>query len=332
MADIFMRKDVREVLYNKKVVFLGDSILRNIYQDFVWLFEHGEFTPHQLLRKKGEQLGRSEFPDELLAGTGQKTPGRHYKEVREFSGTDRSKSYKFNASFFFITKCHSIQLEDYLLTYKRRHGHPDLILILSALWDINRWGPNGIPNYINNCERFLKFVKDEFRSKTQLIWLTCPPISVEVWGGLVVEGMEFQKRSMRFNVMEANLMVATKTASHGFDVVDLHYWMLHQIHKRMPDGIHWTQDAVRHQVLIILTHFCLSRDIKLPGHSQRTLDRNKPLESVIKIAKAVDVEQSETKDRRREVQSNRSEVGPSAKKRKLYRDEFEDISEDENYF
>ena len=138
---------------------------------------------------------------------------RHYKEVREFSGTDRSKSYKFNASFFFITKCHSIQLEDYLLTYKRRHGHPDLILILSALWDINRWGPNGIPNYIMNCERFLKFVQYEFRSKTQLIWLTCPPISVEVWGGnlsfllwdyslhlpsgLVVEGMEFQKRSMR---------------------------------------------------------------------------------------------------------------------------------------
>lgn len=94
MADIFMRKDVREVLFNKKVVFLGDSILRNIYQDFVWLFEHGEFTPHQLLvsigivmlliltyslcsfqRKKGEQLGRSEFPDELQAGTGQKTPG-----------------------------------------------------------------------------------------------------------------------------------------------------------------------------------------------------------------------------------------------------------------
>ena len=37
----------------------------------------------------------------------------------------------------------------------------------------------------------------------------------------------------RFNVMEANLMVATKTASYGFDVVDLHYWMLHQIHKRM---------------------------------------------------------------------------------------------------
>ena len=109
-------------------------------------------------------------------------------------------------------------------------------------------------------------VQDTFsRDKTQLIWLCAPPVSVEVWGGLMVEGMEFQRRSMRFNVMEGNLMVALTTAAYGFDVLDLHYWMTHQIHKRMPDGIHWTQDAVRLQTNIILTHFCLSRDIKLPG-------------------------------------------------------------------
>ena len=39
-----------------------------------------------------------------------------------------------------------------------------------------------------------------FSSATQLIWLCAPPVSVEVWGGLMVEGMEFQRRSMRFNV------------------------------------------------------------------------------------------------------------------------------------
>ena len=108
-------------------------------------------------------------------------------------------------------------------------------------------------------------VQGTFSDQTQLIWLCAPPVSVEVWGGLMVEGMEFQRRSMRFNVMEGNLMVALTTAAYGFDVLDLHYWMTHQIHKRMPDGIHWTQDAVRLQTNIILTHFCLSRDIKLPG-------------------------------------------------------------------
>ena len=88
-------------------------------------------------------------------------------------------------------------------------------------------------------------VQDTFsREKTQLIWLCAPPVSVEVWGGLMVEGMEFQRRSMRyhleiivnatiimirFNVMEGNLMVALTTAAFGFDVLDLHYWMTHQV-------------------------------------------------------------------------------------------------------
>merc|ERR1712221_21244 len=66
------------------------------------------------------------------------------------------------------------------------------------------------------------------------------------------------------NVLEGNLMVSTIAASYGFDVVDLHYYLLHQVHKRMPDGIHWTQDAVRLQLNIILTHYCLSRQIPLP--------------------------------------------------------------------
>ena len=87
-------------------------------------------------------------------------------------------------------------------------------------------------------------VQGTFSDQTQLIWLCAPPVSVEVWGGLMVEGMEFQRRSMRyhleiivsatiimirFNVMEGNLMVALTTAAFGFDVLDLHYWMTHQV-------------------------------------------------------------------------------------------------------
>ena len=85
-----------------------------------------------------------------------------------------------------------------------------------------------------------------------MIWLTSPPISVNVTGGVYVQGMD--ERGFRFNVMEGNLMVATTTASHGYDVIDLHYHMLHQIHKRMPDGIHWTQQAVRFQLNTLPMH------------------------------------------------------------------------------
>ena len=60
-----------------------------------------------------------------------------------------------------------------------------------------------------------------------MIWLTSPPIAVECHGALMVEGMD--KEGMRFNVMEANLMVSTAAASFGYDVLDLHYMLMHQV-------------------------------------------------------------------------------------------------------
>ena len=64
-----------------------------------------------------------------------------------------------------------------------------------------------------------------------MIWLTSPPIAVECHGALMVEGMD--KEGMRFNVMEANLMVATAAASFGYDVLDLHHMLMHQVGKEM---------------------------------------------------------------------------------------------------
>ena len=45
----------------------------------------------------------------------------------------------------------------------------------------------------------------------------------------------------------------------------LQYISYNQVHRRQPDGIHWTQAAVRFQVNLILTHFCKSRGLHYPG-------------------------------------------------------------------
>lgn len=109
-----------------------------------------------------------------------------------------------------------------------------------------RWGPGGIAGYKTNCEELLSHVKKHMSAKTQVIksdafilpvdhsepslqviWLTSPPIAVECHGALMVDGMD--KEGMRFNVMEANLMVATAAASFGYDVLDLHHMLMHQV-------------------------------------------------------------------------------------------------------
>ena len=40
-------------------------------------------------------------------------------------------------------------VEDFIDQYKERKGEPDLIIILSALWDINRWGPRFVSSKMN---------------------------------------------------------------------------------------------------------------------------------------------------------------------------------------
>lgn len=313
--DIFLKNDVRRVFKGKSVLFMGDSILRNIYQDFLWLMEKGTLTPAEMLKKKGEDM-KSFCGDRLIPGTGEKTAGRDYWEERRFSGG--VELGHMTVDYCFLTRCYSDRVVDYIGRYNRTHNRPpDLVVILSALWDINRWGPGGIDAYVRNCPNLLQLLSATFPASTQVIWLTSPPIDVEVWGGFLVEGLEFQKHSMRFNVLEGNQMVANTCAAHSCDVVDLHYWMLHQMHKRMPDGIHWTADAVRLQLNLLLTHFCLSRDIDLPNTIGESDERpNRPLESARKIANQAVVA---------DVERDRVESNNEAPPRKRMREDSDDI-------
>ena len=116
-----------------------------------------------------------------------------------------------------------------------------------ALWSVNLVSgvvmvpdnfPRSIDYYKRNVSALMEKLGKEFSAETQVVWLTSPPVAVEVRSGFLVEGMEALAPSMRFNIVEGNQMAAHVVASHGGDVLDLHYWMAHHIHRRVGDGIH----------------------------------------------------------------------------------------------
>ena len=51
----FKKKEVSDLFKDKKVVFLGDSIMREIYKDFVWLHRDGRLIPHDQLIFENER-------------------------------------------------------------------------------------------------------------------------------------------------------------------------------------------------------------------------------------------------------------------------------------
>lgn len=289
--DLFIKQDVAKLLEGKSILFLGDSIMRNIYKDLVWLTspkDDNKLIPQKYMMAKGEW----EFCSDTLLNGSELTAGRNYKEERDWYIDEHDIQY----TSVFITRCYSDYLKDFLLGYTARFGsYPDAIFINSALWDINRWGPSGIEEYKFNLHKLMDLLTETLPRHTQVVWMTTPPISVEIRGGFVIPQLEFQTHSMRINIMEANQYAATVVATYGYDVLDMHYYMHMQIHRRAADGIHWNPDAVRMQVNILLTHYALSRDLPLPNRwdvgmtePEKEMVKNVLLDLAKEFAKAAD--------------------------------------------
>ena len=95
--------------------------------------------------------------DKLKGGTGVITSGRDYQEIREY------KRKNIEILFCFTTRCHQTSVEKFLSKLHEDRYVPDVILVLSALWDVSRWGPKGARMYEDNCERLMVTVAENFR-------------------------------------------------------------------------------------------------------------------------------------------------------------------------
>ena len=72
--EMFTKDDVRDLFKNRFVLFLGDSIIRDVYKDFVWLREKGNLIPHEKLREFDREnktaQGSLVTSERLMEGTG----------------------------------------------------------------------------------------------------------------------------------------------------------------------------------------------------------------------------------------------------------------------
>ena len=98
MADIFLKDDAIKLFQHKSILFLGDSIMRNIYQDFLTLLDTGKLTSHGILQKKGTQLPHY-AGDELAPRSGKLVVGRDFREERELPESSR---HSIHAQYYFL--------------------------------------------------------------------------------------------------------------------------------------------------------------------------------------------------------------------------------------
>lgn len=262
MADIFTNKDAINLLNGKKILFLGDSNMRATYKDLITLVNRNELTDIVNLRRKGEPSyendKRTQFSGLIR--------GRQYVEVRQFN------KHGITVEYHFITKCYNEEIINILNGIKdKKVKAPDVIIMNSCLWDITRWGPNGVAEYKENMRKLMKCLKLTLPEESLFIWLTAFPVSTTIRGGLLFKQIDFMQSLLRFEILEANLFCCDRVKSNGFDVLDAHYYLRTLMHWRLNDGIHFGPPAVRLVTNLLLTHIALSTETKLPGRHEGKL-------------------------------------------------------------
>ncbi|XP_237227.3 PC-esterase domain-containing protein 1B-like [Rattus norvegicus] len=252
--------EVQQLLHNKFVVVLGDSIQRAVYKDLVLLLQKDCLLSSSQLKSKGEL---SFEHDVLLEGGrwGRMHNGAHYREVRQFC------SGRHLVRFYFLTRAYSPYVEDILQQLRWGEYAPDLVIVNSCLWDLSRYRSNFLRNYREDLERLFQRLDQLLPSGCLVVWNTTMPVAEVVSGGFILPDASGCPSRLREDVMEANFYSSVEAARHGFDVLDLHFHFRHAGQHRLSDGVHWDERAHRYLSQLLLAHVADAWGVILPAHN-----------------------------------------------------------------
>ncbi|XP_007957144.1 PC-esterase domain-containing protein 1B-like, partial [Orycteropus afer afer] len=251
-------REVQQLLHNKYVVVMGDSVQRAVYKDLVLLLQKDCLLSPSQLKDKGELSFEN---DVLLEGgkRGRMHNGTNYREVREF------RSAHHLVRFYFLTRAYSQYLESVLEELLWGEHGPDVVVMNSCLWDLARYGEESLWSYRQNLEILFWRLHQVLPESCLVVWNTAMPVAHRVSGGFLPPERLAPTAWLREDVMEANFYTAAEACSQGFDVLDLHFHFRHSGHHRQEDGVHWNECAHRGISHLLLAHVADAWGVILPG-------------------------------------------------------------------
>ncbi|XP_042368597.1 PC-esterase domain-containing protein 1A [Plectropomus leopardus] len=235
-----------QLLHNKFVVVLGDSIQRSVYKDLVLLLQKDKYLSLKQLKSKGEKS----FEQDCLVEGGSLSPlhnGTGYREVRQF------QSAHHLIRFYFVTRIFSRYMESVLADF--RHGlKPDVVILNSCVWDISRYNSTWLSDYKENLHRFFGAMREILPEETLVIWNLTMPLGERIRGGFLIPEIEHKAPQLRYDVIDGNFYSGTLADAYGMDVLDLHFQFRFSLQHRTKDGIHWNALAHRKITSLLLQH------------------------------------------------------------------------------
>ncbi|KAM8748256.1 PC-esterase domain-containing protein 1A-like isoform 2-T3 [Acanthopagrus schlegelii] len=246
MGPYIKQSQAWQLLFNKFVLVLGDSVQRSIYKDLVLLLQRDQYLTLPQLKSKGEFSFES---DTLVEGgrLGPMTNGTEYREVRQY----RSDHHLLR--FYFLTQIYSPYMES-ILEDLSQGLKPDFIIISSCAWDITRYGRGSLELYKQNLHKFFGQIKTIVCHDCLILWNLTMPLGKKIKGGFLVPEVSHLRPTLSYDIIEANFYSSRLAEAYGLDVLDLHFHFRLRLLHRMPDDVHWDALAHRRISTLLLQH------------------------------------------------------------------------------
>ncbi|XP_066488339.1 PC-esterase domain-containing protein 1A [Tiliqua scincoides] len=249
-------KEARQLLHNKFVVILGDSIQRTVYKDLVQLLQRDSLLSPSQMKTKGELSFEN---DHLIEGglLGELHNGTHYREVRQY------RTHHHLVRFYFITRVYSEYLESILNDFLNG-PQPDILVLNSCVWDISRYGPFSMEKYRMNLETVFNRLDATLSPSCLVIWSMTMPLGCKITGGFLGPEGQHLSKTLRGDIIQGNFYGAALASFHLFDVLDLHFQFRFDLGNRVKDGVHWNNLVHRRITNLLLAHLADAWGVIIP--------------------------------------------------------------------
>ncbi|CAF1182399.1 unnamed protein product [Adineta steineri] len=248
LVGTLISKDVKELLHDKYILILGDSVVRGLYKDLITFYNSNDLISEEELRIKGENRF---YGDRLVSGGMQKglTNGIDYEEVREYTGGGRLR-----IRFYFITRCYSSYMSNVVFNdIKNQTIKPDIIIMNSCVWDISRYGIDAMRSYQRNIDHIMSSFR-QMLPDTLFLWLSALPASNSSRGGVIIPSAEYIRPILPGLIRDGNYHCSQLCDFRDVFYVDMHSVFSTMLHLRRADGIHWCAFANRVITETLLNH------------------------------------------------------------------------------
>lgn len=256
-----LASEVQQLLHNKYVVVLGDSVHRAVYKDLVLLLQKDCLLSHKQLRTKGELTFEK---DQLMKGGELDTLHNRtdYREVREFCSDHHL------VRFYFLTRVYSEYMESVLEELQSGTHAPDVIIMNSCLWDVSRYGRNSLSSYKQNLENLFGRMDQVLPKSCLLVWNTAMPLGDKIKAAFLPQKCKGQYRisvaTLKKRVSQANFYSHAEATKRCFDVLDLNFHFRQAKKHLQGDGVHWNEHAHRRLSYLLLAHMADAWGVDLP--------------------------------------------------------------------